>query len=150
MPEVILALVACRQGDRGAQCLDRLVPPASNRRPGVVPIRATMPSLSVSGPGNRRPRLVVRVLGSRRTAGGVSQGTQVSSLVGTMTGTIRTLRVDKGFGFIKDDAGKEYFFHQSAVYGEGLENLREGDSVEFDVGQGPKGPRAENVRRTST
>src|SRR5437868_9247930 len=67
-----------------------------------------------------------------------------------MTGTIRTLRVDKGFGFIKDEAGKEYFFHQSAVYGEGLDNLREGDSVEFDVGQGPKGPRAENVRRTST
>ena len=43
-----------------------------------------------------------------------------------MTGTIRTLRVDKGFGFIKDDAGKEYFFHQSAVFGEGLDNLREG------------------------
>ena len=62
-----------------------------------------------------------------------------------MTGTIRTLRVDKGFGFIK-----EYFFHQSAVYGEGLKDLREGDSVEFDVGEGPKGPRAENVRRTST
>jgi CspA family cold shock protein len=68
----------------------------------------------------------------------------------TMKGTIRTLRVDKGFGFITDEAGKEYFFHRSAVYGEGLENLREGDSVEFDVGQGPKGPRAENVRRTST
>jgi len=74
----------------------------------------------------------------------------LSVLEETMTGTIRTLRVDKGFGFIKDDAGKEYFFHQSAVYGEGLDNLREGDSVEFDIGQGPKGPRAENVRRTST
>ncbi len=67
-----------------------------------------------------------------------------------MTGSIRTLRVDKGFGFIKDDAGKEYFFHGSAVYGEGLENLKEGDGVEFDVGEGPKGPRAENVRRTTT
>ena len=68
----------------------------------------------------------------------------------TVTGTIRSLRVDKGFGFIKDASGKEYFFHQSAVYGESIDNLREGDSVEFDVGQGPKGPRAENVRRTST
>ena len=76
--------------------------------------------------------------------------TRVGVLEVTMTGTIRTLRVDKGFGFIKDDAGKDYFFHQSAVYGEGLDNLREGDSVEFDVGEGPKGPRAENVRRTST
>ena len=67
-----------------------------------------------------------------------------------MTGKIRTLRVDKGFGFIKDDAGNDYFFPPSAVYGEGLQDLREGDSVELDVGQGPKGPRAENVRRTST
>ncbi len=67
-----------------------------------------------------------------------------------MTGTIRTLRVDKGFGFIKDEAGKDYFFHQSSVYGEGLDNLREGDSVEFEVAQGPKGPRDENVRRKST
>ena len=67
-----------------------------------------------------------------------------------MTGTIRTLRVDKGFGFIEDGTGKEYFFHRSAVQGEGIDNLRECDSVEFDVGQGPKGPRAENVRRTST
>jgi CspA family cold shock protein len=67
-----------------------------------------------------------------------------------MTGTIGTLRVDKGFGFIKGQGGKEYFFHQSAIYGEGIDNLREGDSVEFDVGEGPKGPRAEIVRRTST
>ena len=68
----------------------------------------------------------------------------------TVTGTIRTLRADKGFGFIKDHKGQDYFFHQSAIYGEGIGDLREGDSVEFEVGQGPKGPRAENVRRTST
>jgi cold shock protein len=66
-----------------------------------------------------------------------------------MTGSIRTIRSEKGFGFIKDETGKEYFFHRSAMNGEGLENLTEGDSVEFDAGDGPKGPRAENVRRTS-
>jgi CspA family cold shock protein len=66
------------------------------------------------------------------------------------TGTIRSLRTDKGFGFIKDAQGKEYFFHQSAIYGEGINDLREGDTVEFEVGEGPKGPRAESVRRTST
>jgi cold shock protein len=82
--------------------------------------------------------------------GGRGVGTTNVSLEAILNGTIRTLRVDKGFGFIKDDGGKEYFFHQSAVFGEGLDSLREGDSVEFDVGQGPKGPRAENVRRTST
>jgi CspA family cold shock protein len=64
-----------------------------------------------------------------------------------MTGTVQTIRADKGFGFIKDASGKEYFFHRSAVQGEGLEDLREGDSVQFDIGDGPKGPRAENVRR---
>jgi cold shock CspA family protein len=68
-----------------------------------------------------------------------------------MTGTIKTLRSEKGFGFIKDTSGKEYFFHQSAIQGEGIEALREGDTVEFSLGQlGPKGPRAEDVRRTST
>jgi CspA family cold shock protein len=68
-----------------------------------------------------------------------------------MTGTIKTLRPEKGFGFISDGSGKEFFFHQSAIYGEGMDNLREGDSVEFEVvAAGPKGPRAENVRRTST
>jgi CspA family cold shock protein len=67
-----------------------------------------------------------------------------------MTGQIRTLRTEKGFGFIKGTDGQDYFFHQSAIFGEGINDLREGDSVTFDVGQGPKGPRAENVTRTST
>ena len=63
-----------------------------------------------------------------------------------MTGTIRTLRSDKGFGFIKDGSGKEYFFHQTAVQGERLEDLR--DSVEFDVGKGQRvpGPRTCGAR----
>ncbi|MEO8482324.1 MAG: cold shock domain-containing protein [Acidobacteriota bacterium] len=68
----------------------------------------------------------------------------------TVKGTIARLQVEKGFGFVKDEAGKDYFFHRSAVFGEGIDNLREGDSVDFTVGEGPKGPRAETVRRTST
>src|SRR5688572_5125774 len=67
-----------------------------------------------------------------------------------MIGTIRTLRVDKGFGFIKGETGQEYFFHQSAIYGEGIADLREGDGVEFEVADSPKGPRAANVKRTTT
>ena len=68
-----------------------------------------------------------------------------------MTGKIKKLLADKGFGFIRDDGGTEYFFHQSAIYGEGIDMLREGDSVEYTVGRdSAKGPRAENVRRTST
>ena len=69
-----------------------------------------------------------------------------------MTGTIKTLRADKGFGFIRDDSsGKEVFFHSSAIYGEGIDMLREGDGVEFELGDGgAKGPRATSVRRTTT
>jgi len=50
-----------------------------------------------------------------------------------MTGTIKTLRADKGFGFIRDASGKEVFFHSSAIYGEGIEMLREGDGVAAQV-----------------
>ena len=67
-----------------------------------------------------------------------------------MTGKIRTLRVDKGFGFIKDEAGKEILLSPERRFRGADRRSREGDGVEFEVGQGPKGPRAENVRRTST
>jgi CspA family cold shock protein len=62
-----------------------------------------------------------------------------------MTGTIKTM-TGKGFGFIAATDGKEYFFHQSACTGVSFDSLREGQNVSFDVGQGPKGPRAENVK----
>ena len=61
-------------------------------------------------------------------------------------GTIKRMVSDKGFGFVAAADGQEYFFHQSAVAGGGFDQLREGQAVTFDTGQGPKGPRAENVR----
>jgi CspA family cold shock protein len=61
------------------------------------------------------------------------------------SGTIKR-KTDKGFGFIAAANGTEYFFHQSACVGTSFDDLREGQRVSFDVGQGPKGPRAENVR----
>jgi cold shock protein len=61
-------------------------------------------------------------------------------------GTIKRLVSDKGFGFLAADDGSEYFFHQSACQGIRFDDLREGQSVTFEKGQGPKGPRAENVR----
>lgn len=59
-------------------------------------------------------------------------------------GTIKRI-TDKGFGFIITSDGTEYFFHQSACRNTPFDSLREGESVTFTVGQGPKGPRAENV-----
>ena len=60
-------------------------------------------------------------------------------------GNIKRL-TDKGFGFISTESGKDIFFHQSALVGVALQDLREGQRVSFTVGQGPKGPRAEDVR----
>jgi CspA family cold shock protein len=60
-------------------------------------------------------------------------------------GTIKRLVSDKGFGFILAADGNEYFFHQSACNGS-FDEFREGQSVTFEKGQGPKGPRGENVR----
>lgn len=62
----------------------------------------------------------------------------------TNDGTIKRI-TDKGFGFIATAEGTEYFFHQSACADTPFDNLREGQPVSFTVGQGPKGPRAENV-----
>lgn len=59
-------------------------------------------------------------------------------------GKIKKL-TDKGFGFIAGD-GDDMFFHMSNVEGVAFDDLQEGQLVEYEVGRGPKGPRAENVR----
>ena len=59
-------------------------------------------------------------------------------------GTIKKL-TDKGFGFIEGDRG-DIFFHHSALQDASYDNLQEGQQVEYEEGQGPKGPCAENVR----
>lgn len=60
-------------------------------------------------------------------------------------GTIKRITA-KGFGFIEDGTGKDMFFHSSSVEGTSYDALREGQKVSYNVGHGPKGPRAENVR----
>lgn len=60
-------------------------------------------------------------------------------------GTIKRI-TEKGFGFIDDGSGKDVFFHSSGVEGGGFDQLMEGQQVSYDVGSGPKGPCAENVR----
>ena len=60
-------------------------------------------------------------------------------------GTIKKL-TDKGFGFIKTGKDKDLFFHASNVEGVDFSELREGQKVSYNEGQGPKGPRAENVK----
>jgi len=60
-------------------------------------------------------------------------------------GTIKKVIADKGFGFIQGDRG-DLFFHHSAVEGIAIEALQIGQTVNYEEGRGPKGPRAEHVR----
>jgi CspA family cold shock protein len=60
-------------------------------------------------------------------------------------GTIKRV-TDRGFGFISTGADSDIFFHSSSLVGVSFDELREGQSVSYDVGRGPKGPRAENVQ----
>jgi CspA family cold shock protein len=61
------------------------------------------------------------------------------------TGTVKWFNGGKGFGFITREEGEDVFVHYSAIQGEGFRNLEEGQSVEFDIVQDPKGLRAANV-----
>ena len=65
------------------------------------------------------------------------------------TGTISRL-TDKGFGFIKiEGAQKDLFFHSNELVGVTFDSLREGDKVQFEVGESPKGPNAVKVSKVS-
>ena len=70
-----------------------------------------------------------------------------------MKGTIKRLVTDKGFGFIdwegKPAGDKDLFFHQSEVVGTTFQDLKEGDAVTFEKGEGPKGPQATKIQRAS-
>jgi CspA family cold shock protein len=63
------------------------------------------------------------------------------------TGRVKKVVADRGFGFITAEDGKEYFFHRSGLRASlDFDRLTGGESVDFDIEQSPKGPRAANVR----
>ena len=65
-----------------------------------------------------------------------------------MRGQVTWFNNTKGYGFIGRDDGPDVFVHYSGIVGEGYKTLNEGDAVEFEIVQGPKGPQAANVNRT--
>ena len=62
------------------------------------------------------------------------------------SGTVKWFNAEKGYGFISPVSGEDVFVHFSAIQSTGYRSLDEGQRVEFDVTQGPKGPQAANVR----
>jgi len=62
-----------------------------------------------------------------------------------MQGTVKWFNAEKGFGFIQREGGEDVFVHFSSIKTGGFKSLEEGQRVEFDIEQGPKGPQATNV-----
>ena len=76
------------------------------------------------------------------------RGTGASKRSDTMPqGTVKWFNDAKGFGFIAQEGGKDVFVHHTAIAMEGYRTLHEGDKVEFEVVEGPKGLQASNVRK---
>jgi CspA family cold shock protein len=65
------------------------------------------------------------------------------------TGKVKWFNDNKGFGFIEQDSGQDIFVHYSEIQGEGYRTLSEGEMVEFEIKEGPKGPQATSVIRVS-
>lgn len=63
------------------------------------------------------------------------------------TGTVKWFNSSKGYGFITREQGDDVFVHFKSIVGEGYKSLEEGDQVQFEVGQGPKGLQANNVTK---
>ncbi|PHV69984.1 cold-shock protein [Sporanaerobium hydrogeniformans] len=64
-----------------------------------------------------------------------------------MTGTVKWFNAEKGFGFIERADGDDVFVHFSAIQGDGFKSLDEGQRVNFEITQGPRGAQAENVTK---
>ncbi len=116
-----------------------LSPESENLQDLVVPIKLFREEFALTDRfGTGRARTRGRTRGRARRAP-MPSGPKVK-------GRIKKLVRDRGFGFVRGDDGKEVFFHRSGLGANDYDSLSEGDLVEYVVQEGPRGPRAENVR----
>ncbi len=87
------------------------------------------------------------VTGEPRLTGNESLGGSHEKM-SKSTGKVKWFNNAKGYGFIEQPGEQDIFVHYSAITGDGYKSLIQGDEVEFEVTDGPKGPQAENVMRT--
>jgi cold shock protein len=121
--------------------------------------------LTAGSPARRRPAFSVAVLLAPCAVSALNSGHLARTLeIAIMrrrpnspprersmaTGTVKWFNDAKGFGFITPDGGgKDVFVHHTAIQAEGFRSLAEGQKVEYEVTEGPKGPQAANVRKAS-
>jgi cold shock protein len=73
--------------------------------------------------------------------------TEDQEMAERVTGTVKWFNSEKGYGFISHEGGKDVFVHYSSLEGSGFRNLTEGESVEFEIEDSPKGPQAAKVTK---
>jgi CspA family cold shock protein len=88
-----------------------------------------------------------RVFGQRRH--GAPHVSKAGSGMTRITGKVKWFNNAKGYGFIERESGSDVFVHFSAIQGSGFRSLEEGQAVEFEIVDGPKGPQAGNVTKVS-
>ena len=90
---------------------------------------------------------------TERTLRHATRKSTITQLISTkdkiimLEGTVKWFNEAKGFGFLEQEGGKDVFVHYSAIVSDGFKTLNEGDRVQFEITEGPKGPAAANVSK---